>query len=399
MEGESGAGYLTNYTLTGGDNLPLVIDSTELTIQLNFADRNELKRLTDLATSRENTFLSITRDFIQDTSDNRIVPISFPQALQVSNFTEDRTPPSLLEFDLDMDARLLTLRFSETVSVDSLNVTQITLQGEGALVMGETQSYTLIDLPAPLGSLSDSENDSTIVIQIGESDANEIKFLTELALRTNNTFLSLTPFAIRDMNGNLLVEVSELNATRVSTYARDATGPVLRAFELDLTSETLSLSFDETVDFESLQASLITIHNSVNASESTFYPLIAAEPIGENSPLLVLNLTATQRDLNALKLLTDLATDPNNTFVTLSIGAVSDLSEIPNVIGSVTRAVDAYVPDLTSPEVVSFNVNINASTLTLVFDEVVNASSLDPTAIRLQNSTSLTPSYVDLTGE
>ena len=47
--------------------------------------------------------------------------------------------------------------------------------------------------------------------------------------------------------------------------------------------------------------------------------------------------------------------------------------------------VTEYFPDLTSPEVVSFEVNLNASLLIFYFSEVVNVITLDPTAVRLQN--------------
>ena len=390
--------YFTNYTLSGGENLPFTIDSTQLILELTFADRNEIKRLTDLATSRDNVFISLTADFIQDTNANFIVPVNITEPLQVNFFTEDLSPPRLLNFDLNMDTLDLTLYFSETVSVNSLNVTQITLQGSDQLIDGITEFYTLTDQLMPLGSYSNSTNSSTIIVRISEADANMIKFRTEFAVSANTTYISISPFAIEDMNGNEVVEISDQNATRVQVYMRDATSPVLRSFGLNLTSERLTLSFDETIDFNSIQPSLITLQNLLLNATTSYY-LRAVQPIGENSPILVLNLTATQRDLNEIKFLSDLATDANNTIITLSSGALTDLSVEPNPIATVPRTVDDYFADFVPPEIVSFTVNVNASTLTLVFNEVVNASSLDPTAIRLQNSSSLTTSFVDLTGK
>ena len=70
-----------------------------------------------------------------------------------------------------------------------------------------------------------------------------------------------------------------------------------------------------------------------------------------------------------------------------------------NPVETVTLPAGNFFPDVTPPTIVSFSVNINTSTLTLVFDEVVNASSLEPTAVRLQNASTLPPaSYIDLTG-
>ena len=79
-----------------------------------------------------------------------------------------------------MDAANLTLYFSETVNVDSLNVSAITLQSTETFFLGVTESHTLNDFPRPFGSHSNSQNGPTVVIEIGETDLNAIKFLTQL---------------------------------------------------------------------------------------------------------------------------------------------------------------------------------------------------------------------------
>ena len=43
------------------------------------------------------------------------------------NFTEDTTPLELISYDLDMEADLLLLTFSETVNADTIQYTSITL--------------------------------------------------------------------------------------------------------------------------------------------------------------------------------------------------------------------------------------------------------------------------------
>jgi len=388
---------IINHTLTGGENLPLTGGSTELQLQLTFEDRNEIKRLTDLATSAENTFISITADFIEDMNANLVVPIESPFPLNVTTYIPDLTPPSVIGFDLDMDGANLTLYFSETVNVDSLNVSAITLQSTEMFSPHLTQSYSLTDSPQPFGSHSTSQNGPTVVIDIGETDSNSIKFLTELAQADSSTYLSFLSYAIQDMNGNSVVAVYDSLATGVDMYTADVTGPVLRSFSLNLTSERLALTFDETIDFSAIQSDLITIQNA--ESPMSYYRLSQAVPIGENSSILVLNLTATQLDLNQIKLRDSLATDLNNTFISLMPGAVADLALLANPILDVIQIADEFYPDLVQPEIVSFNANINDSTLTLVFSEVVDVSSLDPTAVRLQNDSNGTISYVDLTGK
>ena len=388
---------IINYTLTGGENLPLSGGSTELQLRLTFNDRNEIKRLTDLATSAENTFISITADFIEDMNANLVVPIESQFPLNVTMYIPDLTPPRLIGFDLDMDGANLTLYFTETVNVDSLNVSAITLQSSEMFSLGLTEFYTLTDSPEPFGSHSTSQNGPVVVIEIGETDLNSIKFLTQLAQAESSSYLSFSLYAIQDMNGNSVEAVPESLAAGVDSYMVDVTGPVLRSFSLNLTSERLVLTFDETIDFSAIQSDLITIQNA--EPPTSYYRLSQAIPIGENSPILVLNLTATQLDLNQIKLRDNLATDLNSTFISLMPGAIFDLALLANPILDVVRIADEFYPDVIQPEIVSFDVNVNDSTLTLVFSEVVNASSLDPTAVRLQNDSNLTMSYVDLTGE
>ena len=100
--------------------------------------------------------------------------------------------------------------------------------------------------------------------------------------------------------------------------------PILQAFSLNLTSERLILTFDETVDFSSIISLMITIQNDVIMMN--YHQLMLVRPIGPNSHILSLNLTATQMDLNALKLDTNLAVSRNTTYMHIEEGALYDLN-------------------------------------------------------------------------
>ena len=62
----------------------------------------------------------------------------------------------------------------------------------------------------------------------------------------------MTNEAFKDMNRNQLVPVSDDNATRVTTVIPDSTPPSLVFFDLNMTSEILSLTFNESVDASTL---------------------------------------------------------------------------------------------------------------------------------------------------
>ena len=388
------ADYFTNYTLTGGENTPLRVDSTELVLKLSFDDRNEIRKLTDLAVSNSSTFVAITDGFVLDMNGNMVEAIEDDSPLPVSSFTSDSVRPWLTSFDLDMDGPLLTLFFSETVRVSTLNISGISLQSSEVFASGSTQSHQLADV---LGTRSASENSPRVEIEVGELDANEIKYLTDLAQDKNSTFLTVAAFTFEDMYGNPVVSISDANATEVDEYFPDVTGPLLRNFTLNLTSERLILTFDETVDFLTVSPLRVTLQDSM-LSGGVSYTLNRAVPIGDNSHIVELNLTASQRDLNEIKLQTGLATEEGDTFIYLAGNAISDLALKANPILPTTIGVQEYFPDLITPELLSFSVDVNASTLTLVFDEVVNTSSLDPTAIRFQNASTYTESHINLSG-
>ena len=372
------------YNLTGGENVPLLSNGTVLMLKLTFVDRNAIKLNTELATSINDTFIAITSLFIRDMNGNAISPIDTAQPLQADDFTPDYTPPYILRYELDMNSPLLRIYFSETVDVSTLNVSDITLQGERVYEDNSTQSHTLVEGSLPLLSQSLSENGDIIEISIGESDSNAIKFYTSLATSFHDTYLSFPSSLIQDMNGNDVVPIDSSNATQVHYYSPDILGPVLRNFTLNLTSELLILTFDETVNFGSVSSSRISVQGSPSYSNPIM--LRKAVTVGPNSHIMTINLTASPEDLSQIKLDTSTATEQSNTYISLVLGAVYDNADNPSV--AITLIADEFYHDAISPRLISFSANINASTLSLTFDEVVNADTFNPTSITLQNTQS-----------
>ena len=114
------------YTLTGGN--VTVIQNTVLKLKMPNTDLNQLKRRSLLATSDNDSFLSITEDAVTDSSGNSVIPVPSAAAVAVSNYTEDTTLPELLSFNLDLNIGQLLLRFSETVNSSTLNLPFFTFQ-------------------------------------------------------------------------------------------------------------------------------------------------------------------------------------------------------------------------------------------------------------------------------
>ena len=128
-----------------------------------------------IATSRENTYITVTPELVSDMSSNRVVEIINGRGLQVSSFFEDIIFPVLDEFHLDMDEGELHLTFSETVNANSFDVTQITLQDGRTDLMNKTRQLTQESYDI-LGT-----DDKMISIRLGEDDLNSIKATEMLA--------------------------------------------------------------------------------------------------------------------------------------------------------------------------------------------------------------------------
>lgn len=114
------------YTLTNGS--VTVLQNTVLKLLMPNSVLNQLKRRSLLATSADDSFLSITDSAVTDSSRNPVIEVPSTNAVAVSNYTEDTTLPELLSFNLDLNIGQLLLRFSETVNSSTLNLPFFTFQ-------------------------------------------------------------------------------------------------------------------------------------------------------------------------------------------------------------------------------------------------------------------------------
>ena len=391
--GTSGSGINTDRFL------PLSsFNSPVLTVHFSHFDLNTVKALTELATSDEDTFLSLTSTTVQDMVHNYVVPINASQSLKVTNYTADTTRPQLRGFSFDLDAGNLTLTFTETVNVTSLDVTQLTFIN---MVCSGT-NYTLRALP-PFPNTSDSFSADwpIVVVQIGHEDLDAIKNLRDLASGRRNALLYLTNITIWDNANNPVVPLSSCEAPRARDFTHDTTRPKLVSFDLDLDDGRLILTFSETVKIiDTLNVAVIMLQSMEQALGSILseYTLTKSEPFESSSKdddSRVVPIMLGFRDLNAIKYRYELATSRNDTYISITDAAVSDLNDNPVVAVTQSEGLQARIvtPDTTPPILVNFTLDMNSTTLILTFNETVNASSLMVDRIAIQNNDTSSPDY------
>ena len=360
-----------------------------VTIFLGMDDLNRVKQIRNLATSRDNTYLTVAATIADDVNGEDTIAVTDGKSLQVSAFTGDTTRPVVEDWTLEMDSGQIILTFSETVDIRTLQPSEITIQ----VARSTTDSYPLTDFSA----LIPPDADYRFAIQLAEADANFIKAHTGLGTSQDNSYLTISAAAIADTSSNAVVAILNGQALQAGTFVSDGLSPVLRSFSLDLNSGLLRLTFDETVYAGSFNVSALALVNRGTRPNSRHVP-INSTPSTTNSSVMVVTLAKT--DLDAIKAITDLATTLSDTFLTADSFAVRDMND--NLLTEITSdaAVQAsmYTQDTTPPQLESFSLNLSSEEIVLTFSETVQVSSLDPTQITIQQLPSRLGRTITLSG-
>lgn len=348
-----------------------------IVLQLTEDDANEIKRLRDIATTRFDTFLSLTVNAVQDPTGNQVVAIAGSNAQQANAFTLDNVSPELQSFGLDLDQQLLMLTFDETVDVSTFSITSVILQDRQTR---PTQSVTL-------GALStiESPDGTVVIIRLSNDDFNLITSTFPLATMDTNTFISIEAGTVDDTNGNPSIEILPSSAMQITSHIEDTTRPSLVSFDLDLANGVIVLVFSESVNITSFDKTQLTLQNDQSSPSST-YTLVG----GVVSPQRVsttIDLSLFMNDLNRIKALPDLATRRGNTYLSITSGTVRDMNDNNVVSRSMNDAllVTDYTEDRTGPEINGFDLDYNGGVVSVYFDETVDLGTLDPRALSFQS--------------
>ena len=227
--------------------------SSVLTITLNRDDINAIKAMGSLGTNENNTFLSFTEIAFEDVFGNGVAPRPSDNAFQATDFRVDMTPPILLNYIFDMNQGIITLNFSESIQVNTFNSSGLTVQSSTA---ADRVSETLNG-----GSLLD-DSGALIRVMVLDANLNNIKANRDLATDQSNTFLSINFNTFEDTSGVSGNAINPALAEPPSQYIPDRTEPELRIFSIDMGTGLLSLTFSETVDPDTFNATRLVLQSS-----------------------------------------------------------------------------------------------------------------------------------------
>ena len=206
--------YLRSYGPQGARTKGSLVstgDGPTLVIQMSREDSDEIKRKPRLLTGRDTSFVALDCD---ETYRDNAFPVNFGirrsrvDALQAEVFVPDTTRPVLTSASLDLDVKILTLEFDETVNASSLIVDYLQVQStERDLSYTERvqlESYVTAgdirhDRMSRRGSGRISPAGSNVSIAIGDRDFAAMKLATTFGSDATSTFVAALGGAVLDM--------------------------------------------------------------------------------------------------------------------------------------------------------------------------------------------------------
>ena len=277
---------------------------------------------------------------------------------------------------------MLLLNFSETVNVDSFNLSNVFIQG---LKFEHIPAVRLTT-----GDVSEM-NDTVIEVRLTRFDLNNLKRHTQVAINPITTNIAFPVPILEDMAGNLITTIPRTSALQAYSFSPDSIPPVLESFDMDLNQGMFTLYFNETVNISSLVLTDITFQSAENQLNITN---IMFETLTLSGGLLIelrdeptLNIHFTTNDLNTIKKRA-VCRSPLDCYISLPSSTIRDMNSNPVVPISELQAmlVANYTFDIMPPRLVRFlELDLNSSTLTFEFDETVNVNSFNFTGITLQS--------------
>ena len=171
---DNGLGETPQITLTRGTFSYLEPEANQKKVLILHFNREDYKAIVldrFFGKSIETTHISLPLGAVFDFARNPLVDVPETNAVRVQELIEDLTIPKLLEYDLDLNAGLVTLEFDNVMNPATLDPSAITFQNNKSA----TTDYDLV------GGKTNSSSDYTIVLELADIDLNGIKRNTEIA--------------------------------------------------------------------------------------------------------------------------------------------------------------------------------------------------------------------------
>jgi hypothetical protein len=181
----------------------------------------------------------------------------------------------------------------------------------------------------------------------------------------------------------------------LKSFTQDTTAPKLDSFDLDLTTRTITLKYDEAVNGSTCITSYFTLLEDPNDALSEEYSLLSSQVIFDptyNNVGTTVKILLSQNDLDAILLKApSLCYSKDNTYLAFSPNSIRDISKnfpSPNGISAKLFRfgvkVSNYVNDKNPPAIIQYNLTLTDKYIDFSLNKVVKCSKTDASKIRFQ---------------
>ncbi|GMH88778.1 hypothetical protein TrST_g6209 [Triparma strigata] len=396
-----------SYTLTGHVDKSYKHNNYTVSISLNPTDMDQIKSTSGLLYSLGTSYVRMAAGAIYDYTTgswigpNKLLAVGDGNALQAEAMIYDTTRPNLLSFTLDMDVGTLTLNFDEPVLASSFNAAKVTLSGEKDSTLATADTFTLTSLSA-----TSSVDGSSLVVTLERSgglyqDFDLIAYARQMATTKRDTFLVLSEDTVVDTSPkfNKVNAIAATNATKCAFFTPDSTSPTLLSYSLDMNEGSMILTFSEAVWVDNtFDVRAIQLQDAATNTFTESYVLTTDTKISNETytkaalrkipAIAEVKLKLGESDIDEIKSKRTLANNLATTFISVAETLTKDIAQANNtlvaIVDTSAKAPTAYTADSTSPNLVSYTIDMNAGTMNFIFDEIVDPSSLNPSQINLQ---------------
>ena len=162
----------------------------------------------------------------------------------------------------------------------------------------------------------------------------------------------------------------------VTDYTNDTTRPVLEDYNVDLTNDTITLTFSEIVLTSNINIGGITLLNTANLSDPGLLYFTLETSFSQSLPGPQIILSLSREDSIAIKSIPGLLSDINTTFIMISSMAFDDAAG--NVLIPLeSLPTQSYTSDSIPPELLCYTFDFNTDHLILTFNEPVSTDTFD----------------------
>ena len=303
--------------------------------------------------------------------------------------------PTLSTWSLDLDNNIITLNFS----VPQLNPANNGMSIDcTAILIGPSAGNISMAIQLLSSIIGLQVDNFTATCDLGTEFRSMLNANPAVGTGPDNTFLYYDPSRA---TGNLLedsanVMFSETVGIPATQVLPDNTPPVIVTLNLDMNTGYMNFTFSQPVNVSTWN--FTDFHFQDSSNNTRIIPLSDAVIDSYSGTGRDVTLLLTLSDLNALKLLVFQQTSYINA-VTLNHTStlVEDLGGNSIALSDNNR-ITSLINDLTSPLVISCDLDLVSNQLTLEITEVINVTSFLVNDITIQNSISISSIMYTLTG-